>query len=184
MFVVLELLDQPLDLVLACCILLLDCRKRYSRYYVIHGVVTSFPVTASWLCRSCWPNCEFNFSTTRVTLGVKRTFWQTSSCVFIHTAFSMQAACSVLYRTTACDRVWWTCKPFSWASFKLHQNTVFWRTFPSILVWCDPWFRQIAWSFLHTMLIIDRIHCMKNTACLPLLRLFPPGIISPFLNKD
>ena len=43
MFVVLELLDQLLDLVLACCILLLDCRKRYSRDSVIHGVVTRFP---------------------------------------------------------------------------------------------------------------------------------------------
>ena len=45
MLVVLELLDQPLDFVLACCILLLDCRKRYSRYSVVHGVVTSFTVT-------------------------------------------------------------------------------------------------------------------------------------------
>ena len=35
MCVVLELLDQPLDFVLACCVLLLDCRKRYSRYSVI-----------------------------------------------------------------------------------------------------------------------------------------------------
>ena len=45
MFVVLELLGQLLDLVLACCILRLDCRKKYSRYSVIYGVVTSFPVT-------------------------------------------------------------------------------------------------------------------------------------------
>ena len=45
MFVVLELLDQLLDVVLACCILLLDCRKRYSRSSVIHGVFTSFTVT-------------------------------------------------------------------------------------------------------------------------------------------
>ena len=43
--VVLERLDQPLDLVLACCILVLDCRKRDSRYSVIHGVVTDFTVT-------------------------------------------------------------------------------------------------------------------------------------------
>ena len=42
---VLELLDQLLDFVLACCILLLDCRKRYSRYSVIHSFVTSFTVT-------------------------------------------------------------------------------------------------------------------------------------------
>ena len=49
-----------------------------------------------------------------------------------------------LYRTTACDRVWWNCRPLSWASFKLHQTTVVWRRFQSILVWRDPWFRQIA----------------------------------------
>ena len=41
--VVLELLDQLLDFVLTCCILQLDCRKRYSRYSVIHGVVYRFP---------------------------------------------------------------------------------------------------------------------------------------------
>ena len=54
LLVVLELLDQPLDLVLACCILLLDCRKRYSKYSVIHGVVTGSPVTfriARWFPR-------------------------------------------------------------------------------------------------------------------------------------
>ena len=44
-FVVLELLDQPLDFVLACCILRLDCRERYSSYSVVHGAVTSFPRT-------------------------------------------------------------------------------------------------------------------------------------------
>ena len=43
--VVLELLDQPFDFVLAYCILRLDCSKRYSRYSVVHGEVTSFPVT-------------------------------------------------------------------------------------------------------------------------------------------
>ena len=41
--VVLELLDQLLDFVLAYCILLLDCRKRNSSYSVIHGVATSSP---------------------------------------------------------------------------------------------------------------------------------------------
>ena len=36
------------------------------------------------------------FHTTRGTLGVRRTFWLSSSVVFIHTAFSMHAAGSVL----------------------------------------------------------------------------------------
>ena len=43
--VVLELSDQPLDFVLAYCILRLDCRRRYSGYCVVHGAVTSFTVT-------------------------------------------------------------------------------------------------------------------------------------------
>ena len=53
MLVVLELLDQPLDFVLARRILLLHC-TRYSRYSVIHVVVTDFPVTfriARWFPR-------------------------------------------------------------------------------------------------------------------------------------
>ena len=45
MLVVLELLDQSDDFLLACCILLLDCRKKYSSYFVVHGVVTIVPVT-------------------------------------------------------------------------------------------------------------------------------------------
>ena len=53
------------------------------------------------------------------------------------------------------------------------------KAFPSILVWRDPWFRQIAWSFHHTISIIHRIHCSEEyVACLPLLMLFPPGIDS------
>ena len=43
--VVLELFDQPLDFVLAYCVLRLDCRKRYSSNSVIHGAVTGFSVT-------------------------------------------------------------------------------------------------------------------------------------------
>ena len=43
--VVLGLLDQPLDFVLACCVPRLDCRKRYSSYSVVRGAVTSFSVT-------------------------------------------------------------------------------------------------------------------------------------------
>ena len=43
--VVLKLLDQLLDLVLTCCVLLLESRKRYSRNSVIHDVVAGFTVT-------------------------------------------------------------------------------------------------------------------------------------------
>ena len=33
---------------------------------------------------------------------------------------------------------------------------------PSILVWRDPWCRQIAWSFLHTLSIIQRVNCSEE----------------------
>ena len=51
--VALGLFDQLLDLVLAICILLFDCRKGYARNSVVNGVVPGFPVTlqddlASW----------------------------------------------------------------------------------------------------------------------------------------
>ena len=38
-------------------------------------------------------------------------------------------------------------------------NIHFLRAFPSILVWRDPWFRQIAWSFSHTIYVFRRVHC-------------------------
>ena len=41
--VVLELLDQLFDFVMTMCILLFNCRKRYIRNSVIHGVATGFP---------------------------------------------------------------------------------------------------------------------------------------------
>ena len=34
--------------------------------------------------------------------------------------------------------------------------------FSNILVWRDPWFRQIAWSFSHTISIIHRVHCSEE----------------------
>ena len=45
MLVVLELLDQLLDLVFTCCILLFDCRKWYASNSVVNGVVSCFTVT-------------------------------------------------------------------------------------------------------------------------------------------
>ena len=43
--VVLELLDQHLDLVFTCCILLFYCRKWYAKSSVVNGIVRSFSVT-------------------------------------------------------------------------------------------------------------------------------------------
>ena len=49
------------------------------------------------------------------------------------------------------------------------------NAFPSILVWRDPWFRKIAWSFSHAMYVFTVV---KKTACLHLLRLVPSTINS------
>ena len=43
--VVLEILDQLFDFFLTMCILLFNCRKRYTRTSVIHGVAHRFPRT-------------------------------------------------------------------------------------------------------------------------------------------
>ena len=34
--------------------------------------------------------------------------------------------------------------------------------FPSILVWSDPWFPQIAWSFSYTIYALHRVHCSEE----------------------
>ena len=85
MFVFLELLDHLLDFVHAYCILGLDCRKKYSGYSVVHVYKFSHNfsnrlMVLKMILRLGFvdlvdQNCEFHFSTTRGTLGVKRTFW-------------------------------------------------------------------------------------------------------------
>ena len=37
-------------------------------------------------------------------------------------------------------------------------NILYFKALPSILVWRDPWFRQIAWSFSHTISAVHRVH--------------------------
>ena len=54
------------------------------------------------------------------------------------------------------------------------------KAFPSIRAWRDPWFRQIAWSPSMPYTSSNGFTVVKKTACLPLLRLVPPGI-NPFL---
>ena len=110
-----------LTFVLAFCILLLDCRKTYSKYSVIHGVVTDFTVT---------------------------------------------------FRTA--------CRALSWACFNLHQNTLFWKRFQVFL--CGAILGFVRSHGVSPMPYTSSIGftLMKKTACLPLLRLVPPGT-DPFL---
>ena len=52
------------------------------------------------------PLCEFALSTTLGNLGVKRTFWFSSSFVFMHTTFSMRTPGCVSQKTIARYLVW------------------------------------------------------------------------------
>ena len=53
--VVLELLDQLFDFVFTMCILLFNCKKRYTRNSLIHGVAPGFPgqFSSAWLVTRC-----------------------------------------------------------------------------------------------------------------------------------
>ena len=57
------------------------------------------------------------------------------------------------------------------------------KAFPSIFVGSSPWHVQIALTFLHTLIVVHRVHYNENTDCLLLLRLLPPGI-NPCLITD
>ena len=71
----------------------------------------------------------------------------------------------------------WPClvklQAFLLSELQIAQKYCILKAFLSILVWLDPWFRKIAWSFPHVKNVFHRIHC---SACLPLLKLVPPGI--------
>ena len=132
---------------------------------------------ASWLCGSCWPYCEFDLSTTRGTLGDWNALWKSSSFVFVHTAFSLQAAGGVLKRTD-----------WMWPCLVNLQSLALGRASNCTNI---PYFEGVSkYSCMARSLVSsDRaeflpchIHftAVKNTACLSVLRLFPPGI-NPFL---
>ena len=113
---VLTLLNQLHDLVLACCVLLLDCRK-YSRCSVIHCVVADFPGTfriARWFPKwSCFidlmdhvPN---SISTRLVSLSdTIALFRWNSSWVFMHTT-SMQTTDNIENNVASVSRLWKCC---------------------------------------------------------------------------
>ena len=58
----------------------------------------------------------------------------------------MQAAGSVLQRTTACDCVWSKLQAILLRELPIAPKSRILKAFPSFLVWRDPWFRQVAWS--------------------------------------
>ena len=160
---VLELLDQLLDFVLTCCILLFElseectarifcCQRRCSRFLRNSSIRLVGPKTI-------------------LRLGVEDLVHHISSSILVrHVALSelsepsggahpvssyiplsqCKLQVSVLWRTTACDR-----RLVKIASPSLEQasnctkiQTVFWKTFPSILARRDPWFRQSRVEFL------------------------------------
>ena len=117
---------------------------------------------ASCLCGSCGPHCEFDFSTARGILGVKRTFWWSSSWVF-HTYRLLNASCRQCIKENDCM---WPCRVklqvFLLSQLQIAPKYCMLKVFPSILLWRDPWFRKIAWSFLHAMYVFHRVHCSEE----------------------
>ena len=143
--VVLELLDQLLDLFLTCCILLLDCRKKYSRNSVTHGVAANFPATlrvAWWVPKwSCvlalwilltvlrvrfkynpWHSWRLECFVEKLLLRLRAYRFLTASCRWCVKENRLDVTVFGKFA-----------KPCSWASFKLHQHTVFWRRFQVFL---------------------------------------------------
>ena len=57
------------------------------------------------------------------------------------------------------------------------------KAFPSILVWCDPWFRKIVKSFSHAIYVLHRVHCCEEYCLSSSLDAFSSGI-NPFLIME
>ena len=115
--------------------------------------------------------CEFGTIVTRGSLGDWCTLQSHSSPVFMHTTFS--------YKSLAL----WSLIEFLWASFKLHQYTVLWWAFQVCLYGAILGLpRSHSTSFRSCRASIG-FTAVKNTDCLSLLRLFPPGI-SPLLIME
>ena len=74
---------------------------------------------------------------------------------------------------TACGKI---ADLSSWPTFKLHRNTIFWKRFQVFLYGATLGFvrSRVVSSIPKTSSIGFTVK--KKTACLPLLRLFPPGI--------
>ena len=186
---VLELLDQPLDFVLACCILLLDCRKRCSSYSMVHGVVTDFTVTFSnrWMVPKMILRFGFvDFVDYSVSLILARLVALSEFSVLsgrAHQQFSyiplsqckLQAVCcSERLHVTAFGKI---------AAFSLGRTSnctkiLYFESVSKYSCVARSLFCQIACSFSHATYVVHRIH-----ACLPLLKLFPPAI-NPFLITE
>ena len=110
---------------------------------------------ASWSGWSCCPLCEFGFSAIRGILGDWYTLWNSTSFVFMHTAFSIQIE-AVCYRERLRLIVFENIAiPLFWASFALHQSTV--------SLACPN-----HTNFFHILMVVHRVHCsVKHRLSVP-----------------
>ena len=159
--------------VLAYCILRLDCGRKYSRYSVIHGVVTDFPVTfriARWFP---WWSCFLALWILWTTLRVRfqHDSWRSRSSAHLlvelilsfHTYRFLNARCKQCVPENDC--MWPVLvKPqaFLLSELQIAPKYCISKASPSFLVWRDPWFRKIAWSFLHALFVFHRVHCSEE----------------------
>ena len=191
MFVVLELLDQPFDFVLACCILRLDCRKRYSRYSVIHGVVTRFHRNFS--NRSMVPKMILLLGFVDLVDHIASSIWVQPVTILELSEPSGRAPPEFPYiplsqcklQTVCCRERLHVTVSVKFASLSLERPSnctkyCILKACRSILVWRDTWFRNSLAVSLMPKTSSIAFTVVNKTACLPLLRLVPPGL-NPFL---
>ena len=151
MFVVLELLDQLLDLVLACCILLLNCRYKYASYSLNLGVLTDFPHNFSY--RLTVPKMILRLGfvdlgdyircsilARLVTLSEFGELFFAELLLRLHT---YRFLCK-LQEVNCGERIHLTVSGKIAGQASNPNKILYLEAFPSILVWLDPWFRKIA----------------------------------------
>ena len=165
MFVVLELLDQLLDFNFACCILRLDCRKvfhvfcdprccyRFRHNFSIRSMVSKMilllgfvdfvdHIVSSILARLV-AFSELSAPSGRAHPAVS--YIPLSQC-------KLQAVCCCMWPCLA------KLQAFLLSELQIAPKYCILIALPSILVWRDPWFRTIAWSFPHAIYVFHRAH--------------------------
>ena len=168
--VALELFDQLLDLVLATCILLFNCRKCHAKNSVVNGVVPGFPVTlrfAGWIPRwSCVLVSLILLTAARIRFEYNPWHSWSQANLLLELLLRFRTYRVLNANGGQCvleNDCMWPClvklHVFLLSELQIAPIYRFLKAFPSILVWSDPWFRQVAWSSLHTILILHWIHC-------------------------
>ena len=64
--------------------------------------------------------------------------------------------------STACDCVLVKLQASLLGELQIAPTYCILKSFPSTLVWRNPWFRKITRSFLHAICVFHRVHCSEE----------------------